>query len=726
MVGHDALAQPSEPACETTMAPYFKSLRSHVAEIRIADSMRLQRPPPATPLRWGWMAIGSLTVLASLVATIFWLTPGRIGLVILWPVDGIAMAWIAAATRRERPWMIFGIGVAFQIGELASTLTPAWLPAVLGLYHCGVAVGLGLALTSGGRLQLPSEGLRSGGRFLLLCALFSAAYATVASATMSPLMAAPAGILWVRSAASELLGLLVAAPMALALLHRRPSWEKPWVIAEGLLMVALVIGGTLTVTLGSLPLPAEILLPTLTVPILLWAAVRGGSLLTVILVGLIALTAAVSFANAETSALMERLSPNVRVLVLQLYLALVALSSLVLCGLLQEVRRSATEAINSDQRFASVLALVPNPLLVTRLSDGLIIDANQGFQALFGWAHSSLVGKTTTEVNLWRKPDNRQRMLDALSGQGDFISIEMTSTHRDGHLIDIEVSGRLVQFRGEACILSVVHDVTLRRQQEQGLRDAKDAAEAADRAKSEFLAHMSHEIRTPMNGIMGMTELLLDGPLGSEDREIAETILHSSRSLLTVINDILDLSRLDAEHLHLEATAFNPRQVVNEVVALLRHAAETKRISLVADLPGDLPVLVIGDAVRLRQILINLVGNAVKFTTSGTVTITVETEPAPVLRWHFRVRDSGPGIGTDLLPRLFTPFFQAGDLSTRRHDGTGLGLAISKRIVARMGGVIGVESRTGAGSTFWFHIPLPLASSDEGIDVDLNQPQQPS
>lgn len=690
-----------------------------MAEIRIADSMRLQRPPPSTPLRWGWMAIGSLTVLAALLATITWLTPARIGLTILWPVDGIAMAWIAAAARRERPWLILGIGVAIQIAELASPLTPTWLPAVLGLYHLGVAVGMGLALTAGGRQQLPSEGLQSGGRFLVLCALSSIVYAILATATMSPLSATPTAMLWARFSASELLGLLVAAPVTLALLHHRPSWNQPWVIAEGLLLVALVIGGTLTVTIDYLPLPAEILLPTLTVPILLWAAVRGGSLLTVILVGLIALTAAVSFASAEKSALMARLAPDIRVLVLQLYLALVALSSLVLCGLLQEVRRSATEAINSDQRFESVLALVPDPLLVTRLSDGLIIDANLGFQALFGWSHADLVGKTTTQVNLWRKPDNRQRMLDALSDQGEFYSVEMTSTHRDGHLIDIEVSGRLVQFRGESCLLSVVHDVTLRRQQEQGLRDAKDAAEAANRAKSEFLAHMSHEIRTPMNGIMGMTELLLDGPLNSEDREIAQTILHSSRSLLTVINDILDLSRLDAEHLHLEAAAFQPRQVVNEVVALLRHAADAKHITLVADLPGDLPALVIGDAVRLRQVLVNLVGNAVKFTPTGTVTITVETEPAPELRWHFRVRDSGPGIASELLPRLFTPFFQAGDLSTRRHDGTGLGLAISKRLVARMGGVIGVESREGTGSTFWFHIPLPLASFT-AIDLDVN------
>ncbi len=654
------------------------------------------------------MAIGSLSVLATLLATIFWLIPAHVGITIMWPVDGLAVAWIAAASRRERPWLIGGIAIAIQIAELASPLA-IWLAALLGLYHVLLCAAMGMALTADGRQQLPSEGLHAGGRFLLLCALFSAGYAVVAAATMNSVSSASFGMLWARFSVSELLGLLTAAPVALALLHHRPTWDQPRVIAESLLLMGVVIGGTLTITLCYLPLAAEILLPTLTIPILLWSAVRGGSLLTVTLVALIALTAAISYPNSDKSIFMSHLTPETRVLVLQLYLTLIALSSLMLCGLLQEVRRTATEVSNNDQRFASIFALIPDPLLMTRLSDGKVVTANAAVCVLLGWKHVDLLGRTTVEIGLWRDLDSRGKIVANLRKNGEFSSLELSSRHQNGQVIDMEVSGRIVQFASEECILSVMRDVTQRRQNELGLRHAKDAAEAADRAKSEFLAHMSHEIRTPMNGIMGMTELLLDGPLGKEDREIAETILHSSRSLLTVINDILDLSRLDADHLHLEAAAFNPRQVVGEVVALLRHTAELKHITIISEFPSELSTLVMGDAVRLRQVLVNLLGNAVKFTANGgKVKVTVEIEPAPIPRWHFRVKDSGPGIPSDLVPRLFTPFFQAGDLSTRRHDGTGLGLAISKRLVSLMGGVIGVDSHLGVGSTFWFHVPLPL------------------
>ncbi len=679
-----------------------------MAQIRIAESMRLQRPLPTTPLRWGWMAIACLSVLAATLATICWLTPARLGVTLMWPVDGLALAWIAAASRRERPWLIAGIFVAIQIAALASPLAP-WLAALLGLYHVLVATAIGVILGKGGRQHLPSEGLVAGGRFLVLSALCSAIYALVAAATMNPSTSASFGLLWARFSASELLGLLTAAPVALALLHAQVTRNRPWVIAEALLLMAVVVGGTLTITIYPLPLPAEILMPTLTVPLLLWSAIRGGSLLTVSLVALIALTAALSYPYSEKSLLMSHLPPETRVLMVQLYLTLIALSSLVLCGLLQEFRRTATEAINSDQRFASIFTMVPDPLLVTRLTDGFIVDANPAVLALFGWPPDHLIGKTTIEVGLWRDHINRQRMVDALRTNGEFSALQMSSAHQNGQVIELEVSGRIINHGGEECILAVLRDVTQRQQNELSLRQAKDAAEAADRAKSEFLAHMSHEIRTPMNGIMGMTELLLDGPLGNEDREIAETILHSSRSLLTVINDILDLSRLDADRLHLEATAFNPRQVVNEVIALLRHAADRKQLSITSEIASDLNLLVLGDAVRLRQVLVNLIGNAIKFTAEGEVKISVDIEPAPIPRWHFRVRDSGPGIAPELQPRLFTPFFQAGDLSTRRHDGTGLGLAISKRLVTLMGGVIGVDSQMGIGSTFWFHIPLPLA-----------------
>jgi PAS domain S-box-containing protein len=654
------------------------------------------------------MAIACLSVLAATLATIYLLTQAQLNLTLMWPVDGLALAWIAAASRRERPWLIAGIFLAIQLAELASPLA-RWLAALLGLYHVLVATAIGLILSNSGRQHLPSEGLAAGGRFLLLCALCSSSYALVAATTMNLSTSASFGLLWAWFSASELLGLLTAAPVALALLHAPATWNRPLVIAEALLLMGVVIGGTLTITIYPLPLPAEILMPTLTVPLLLWSAVRGGSLLTVSLVALIALTAAISYPYSEKSSLMSHLSQETRVLMVQLYLTLIALSSLVLCGLLQEFRRTAIEALNSDQRFASIFTMVPDPLLVTRLTDGLVVDANPAVLALFGWPPDHLIGKTTVEVGLWSDHVTRQQMVEDIRMNGEFSALQMTNTHYNGKIIALEISGRLVNHGGEKCILAVLRDVTQRHQNELSLRQAKDAAEAADRAKSEFLAHMSHEIRTPMNGIMGMTELLLDGPLGNEDREIAETILHSSRSLLTVINDILDLSRLDADRLHLEATAFNPRQVVSEVIALLRHAADRKHLSITSEIASDLNLLVLGDAVRLRQVLVNLIGNAIKFTPEGEVKISVDIEPAPIPRWHFRVSDSGPGIAPELQSRLFTAFFQAGDLSTRRHDGTGLGLAISKRLVTLMGGVIGVDSQIGIGSRFWFHIPLPLA-----------------
>ncbi len=663
---------------------------------------------------------GVLVVFVATLATLRWLIPNNMALTLMWPIDGIAAALIAAATRRERPFLLIGFLVAYQLAELTSALPP-WLAAALGVLHVAVAAGLGAALTAGGRQQLPSEGLVAGGRFLLLCLITTVVYSTVAAYFASFTSAVPIGLLWGRLAAAQLIGLLVATPVCLALLHRQRLGRAPITLkrrssstfgplVESFMLTVLVIVGTLAITIGKLPLPAEVLLPTLTVPVLLWAAVRGGSLLVVSLVGVIALTATSTFVDGAGSEILSNLSPQVRILVLQMYLALLTLSSLALCGLLQEVRRSAAQAASSAQQIASIYALVPDPLMVTRLADGLVLDVNPGFQTLLGWQLSELMGRTTTEVGLWQYPDNRQRLVAALGANGEFSSLEMVTKHRNGTSVAIEVSGRIIERDGESCILSVIRDVTLRRRQELDLRLAKESAESADRAKSEFLAHMSHEIRTPMNGIMGMTELLLDGPLNVEDREIAETILHSSRSLLTVINDILDLSRLDADRLHLEANAFSPRQVVAEVVALMRHTAEAKRLTLTSDLPGDLPPLVIGDATRLRQVLVNLVGNALKFTVTGSVLITVEVEPAPVPRWHFHIRDSGPGIASALLPKLFTPFFQAGDLSTRHHDGTGLGLAICKRIVTRMGGDIGVTSVPNVGSTFWFHVPLPVPS----------------
>jgi len=261
-------------------------------------------------------------------------------------------------------------------------------------------------------------------------------------------------------------------------------------------------------------------------------------------------------------------------------------------------------------------------------------------------------------------------------------------------------NGTFTGYRG------IGRNITRRKRTDLALLQAKEAAEAASVAKSQFLANMSHEIRTPMNGILGMTELLLDTPLSDEQKRFAQTVYDSGHSLLAIINDILDFSKIEAGKLELEQATFNPRQVVEDVVLLLASRAHQKGIELACNIDPGLPESQVGDAGRLRQILTNLIGNAIKFTDNGHVLVAVDMvgEAAPHCGWKFTVADSGIGMSDAVRSRLFEPFSQADTSFTRRFGGTGLGLAISRQLARMMGGEIQVESAPGAGSRFWFTV----------------------
>ncbi|MGJ4992845.1 ATP-binding protein [Bradyrhizobium sp. HKCCYLS3077] len=340
-------------------------------------------------------------------------------------------------------------------------------------------------------------------------------------------------------------------------------------------------------------------------------------------------------------------------------------------------------------------------LIVMREQDGRIVFVNDAFCQMAGLDRENLVGS---------------RFAFGLIEQGD-SALEPSGTRVHDQRIDSAIGPRWIAWRealvrsdaGHPALLQCVgRDVTDRTETERALADARDQANAANRAKSRFLAMASHEIRTPLNGILGMSGLLLETQLTPEQTTYARAVRTSGEALMSLINELLDYSKIEAGKLALEAQPFSLAALIEEITELLAPRAQAKQLEIAAYMDERLPTFVTGDAARLRQVLLNLAGNAIKFTSKGGVAIIAEPGIWPN-EISFQVRDTGIGIAADAQERIFREFEQADDSVARSFGGTGLGLAISDRIVKRMGGRINLQSELGAGSTFEVSVPLPAA-----------------
>jgi PAS domain S-box-containing protein len=367
---------------------------------------------------------------------------------------------------------------------------------------------------------------------------------------------------------------------------------------------------------------------------------------------------------------------------------------------------------------------------------GTVVRVNRAECELLGFSRGEILGKPAWDVVAPEQRElSRQRVQAKLTGLEKLAPFERPYTRRDGSTLLLEVHENLI--RDEAgytigirtAMLDITEKTRARRRLQEFSTELQRKNEELDRAlcaareaaelKSQFLANMSHEIRTPMNGVIGMTGLLLDTKLTPEQREYTETVRRSAESLLSVINDILDFSKIEAGKLRLENAPFELHLVIEEINEMLAHRAEDQGIDLIVEYPAKAPRSFIGDSGRIRQILTNLVGNAVKFTKNGNVIIRVEClgrgEEEALIR--IAVQDTGIGIPADKIGALFEKFSQVDGSPTRRYGGTGLGLAISKQLVELMGGAIGLESKLGEGSSFWFTAPLLLGPEIEPAPV---------
>ncbi|HWP97438.1 MAG TPA: PocR ligand-binding domain-containing protein [Syntrophomonadaceae bacterium] len=355
----------------------------------------------------------------------------------------------------------------------------------------------------------------------------------------------------------------------------------------------------------------------------------------------------------------------------------------------------------SEEKFSRAFRSTPDCLAITTGREGRYVEVNDSFLQATGYERQEVIGFTPIDLDIWVVPAERDLLMKQLQENGSIRNFETRFQTKNREIRNYLVSAETIELDGEPHFLGMFRDVSDRKR-------AEEAAEAANKAKNQFLANVSHEIRTPLNGIIGMTQLLLSTSLDTEQHQFATRVIDSAQHLLNIINDILDISKIESGRMTIKNKKFKLTDIYEDIINPLSLEAGKKGLKLLSFIDPEIPTVLNGDPLRIRQVLFNLMSNAIKFTHKGRVALQaiLENEDKDHPKIRFEINDTGIGISGEDQNRLFSPFVQVDNSDARLYSGTGLGLVICKKLVEDMGGQIGVTSNPNNGSTFWFILPM--------------------